>query len=610
MAPPLRSTATDSLLVVVLGDEPNGNPALDQALAARGCRILRPRLDTLPWKTRELCPDLFILDLALYGAGGPSSHYLRRLAGDAPILIIANDPALEFDFPDAFDFLLRPIDPARLQEDIDFLLASKNACPPVSLQQNDPKPFCTYLHDQSGLHFDERNGKLLEQGLLRRMRALGLADYPSYFAYLTRHRDDRQELKRLLSVLTIGETFFFRYTAHFDALAEMVLPEIIERNRSSRRLHLWSAGCSSGEEPYSLAILILERFPELADWDVSILATDINKRSLQQGRNAVYCGRSLRHVPKPLLAKWFTPLDNNCYRPLPQVQSLVRFNYLNLQSDDYPQPGNGTTGCDVILCRNVLIYFRLATVREVVERLSRALNPDGYFFMGHAETLLNISDAFRRHQYKGSFLYQLASSPPPQTKPTFSFVKTIEPPPPPEIEVVTTPIENPQEKNESIIITQPKENNRTVYCDCVNLPPIVPGIDELITQGFLLAGVGDYDEALRLCSAALQLNDLRPEIYLLQGLIYEQHQETALAIDRYRKALLLDLGFVMAHYQLGQLLERCGQTGDAQRQLRNVIRLLRRVPPDAIVPFSGELHAAFLLERCERELGKHSDHRG
>lgn len=615
--------------VVVLDDAHGLGPMIDNILSGMGCRVYRPTLNGLPWKARELKPNLIILDLSLYGAGSPSSHYLRRLAGDAPVIVVSADATLEFDYPDAFDFLLKPLDIVRLRENIAYLRDNRrrsDAEPFPPLNAADFALFQEFLHTHSGLHFDERNSKLLEQGVFRRMRAVAAPDYAAYYAYLLARLESHHELKRLLSVLTVGETYFFRYATHFDALAELILPELIERNRRTRMLRFWSAGCSTGEEPYSLAMLLLDRFPQLAGWDVSILATDINKRSLAQARTALYGGRTLRHVEPALLERWFAPEGDGRYRVDKRVRSMVKFAYLNLQTGRYPIPDNGTAGQDVIFCRNVMIYFKLATVRAVVEGFRRALKPGGYFFLGHAETLLNISDAFRRRQYKGGFLYYL----PEVGGGDLAWPRSVGPllPPSPPVTVKhqttlsefveTQPTTFPPDKRDDAVSIKDiplllsgaeqafqRENYRTAYQKYDMILNVEPHhVGALLGRGFILAGEGAYDEALALCDRVLQLDDLCAEAYFLRGLIHDHHDEIAAAVDAYRKALLLDISFVMPHYHLGQLFRRTGRDVDAGRQLRNVVRLLEKTPADRIVPYSGGLSAGALLERCNIRPGR------
>ncbi|MEJ2200668.1 MAG: CheR family methyltransferase, partial [Desulfuromonadaceae bacterium] len=198
----------------------------------------------------------------------------------------------------------------------------------------------------------------------------------------------------------------------FEALQHVVIPELIKHNRSRRVLRIWSAGCSTGEEPYSLAMLLLEKFPELVDWEVHILATDINYQALRQAREGVYGERSLRSTEADYRERYFIPVGDR-FVMAPEVRNLVQFSHLNLQTGLYPSGYNGTSDVDLLFCRNVMIYFRQETNRKIIERFSRCLRPDGFLFLGQAETLQNLSTQFSSVHCQGGFYYRLLSAPLP-----------------------------------------------------------------------------------------------------------------------------------------------------------------------------------------------------
>ena len=198
-----------------------------------------------------------------------------------------------------------------------------------ALTQEQLAPFKSHLLEHSGLHFNQNNQRILERALLRRVQALQIDSLSTYFKYLAAPSENYDELNKLIGLLTVGETSFFRYRSHREALLYYVIPGLIEKNRHSQRLRFWSAGCSTGEEPYSLAILLLEHFPELVGWDIQIQATDINKRALRHAREGVYGERSLRMMKQPLCRKYFSRTENH-FQVSRQARNMVRFDYLNL----------------------------------------------------------------------------------------------------------------------------------------------------------------------------------------------------------------------------------------------------------------------------------------
>lgn len=235
----------------------------------------------------------------------------------------------------------------------------------------------------------ERRGFLAAQ-VHGRLKALGLRSPYQYFRLLT-HRPGRDgELHRLLELLTIHETSFFRNAAQFDLLRRRVLPEILERKarEGETALRIWSAGCSTGQEPYSVAMEVLALDPAARGIAARIYASDISLAALEVARRGVYPQGKVQGVPAHHLARHFERAGGD-YRVRDAVRCLVVFDYHNLKHD------NGLTGLDVIFCRNVMIYFDAPDQRRLAEKLARALRPGGYLFLGHAESLHGLSRAFR-----------------------------------------------------------------------------------------------------------------------------------------------------------------------------------------------------------------------
>lgn len=632
--PPKRNDA--DFLVVILDSDRELCEQITQVLHDCGCRVqCLPLAEKTAQAVRELAPDLLILDISLPDRRG--LEMVRRLENQRqtrkiPIIVTSAQAELEYELLEVFDFLAKPLSLRRLMEDVRLLQGGSHVHAASSFTVLGGKELATFqdfLHHQSGLHFDVRNHKILERGLSHRMRALGIVDYQDYFTYLTTYQESRQELKKLLGLLTIGETYFFRYYAHFEALIERVLPELIERNRSSRRLRLWSAGCSTGEEPYSLAMLLLEHFPEVAGWDVAILATDINKRALARAREGHYSGRALRLTPPVYVAHYFRQAAGGFVLDA-RVRNMVHFNYLNLQTGLFPAPENGTCEHDLIFCRNVMIYFRLATTRVLVERFSRCLRPHGYFFMGHAETMANISDQFLRLQHKGGFFYrrkdlatddgcgrmavvERVSEKIVARRPLLSLPENnAEAVQIPDITVETTGVaEVPptplviEELLREAELAFAQENYKTAsqkYAMVLELNP--RHALALVGQGFIFANQEEYPAALACCVEALRADDLCAGAYFLRGLIFDLQGELDAAISEYRKSLLLEAGLVMAHYNLSRIFRRQGRHEDARRELNNTRRMLEKIPGEMQIPYSGGLSRAVFLEVCREDMNR------
>ncbi len=242
------------------------------------------------------------------------------------------------------------------------------------------------INQQCGINLCKGKEQLVKSRLIKRLRALGLRDFTEYLNFLEKDISGA-ELIFMIDALTTNKTDFFREMQHFEFIRREILP-----STGSYKLRFWSAGCSSGEEPYSLAIILHEEIKRIEHRDVKILATDISTKMLKVAREAVYPYEVLREIPEQLLRKYFTRVQNGAidsYRIIEPMRSMVRLARLNL-IDPWPMRGL----FDVIFCRNVMIYFDAATRGTLVRRFFEKLKPGGYLFVGHSENLTALSHKF------------------------------------------------------------------------------------------------------------------------------------------------------------------------------------------------------------------------
>jgi chemotaxis protein methyltransferase CheR len=240
---------------------------------------------------------------------------------------------------------------------------------------------------RTGHFYYEDKDDLLWERVGRRLRALGL---PGIGAYLDRLQDPARgeaEWAALEAEITIGETFFFRYAEQFAALRDTILPDILARNAATRRLRIWSAGCANGSEPYSLAILLRQMLGDaVADWRITLLGTDLNEVALESARGAIFSPWALRSMPAEDKARDFLPMPGGRgWQLKPQHRSMVRFQRQNLLDLLSPEAALEMTEFDLVLCRNVLIYFHPEVVLQLVRALAARLVPGGWLLLGHAE---------------------------------------------------------------------------------------------------------------------------------------------------------------------------------------------------------------------------------
>ncbi|HYS42672.1 MAG TPA: CheR family methyltransferase [Geobacteraceae bacterium] len=574
-----------------------------------------------------LNPDLIVLEVSRPDIG--ALEIVQRLQRAAetrqiPIIVISDYPELEYELLDIFDFMVKPVDVDRLREDLKILVEGrKKRDRPLLIEpytSNDHLLFYDYLITHSGLHFERRNLKILERGLAARMAALRIGSYREYFDYLSRHNQDRHELQKLLTFLTVGETYFFRYHAHFDALRKFLATELADKGK---RIRLWSAGCSTGEEPYTLAMTVMEALPDWRERDIRILATDINNRSLKQAGEGVYTAWSMRVIEKRYLDRYFDKIGKS-YIIRDEVKSLVDFSHLNLQTDQYPAPDGEFRDLDAIFCRNVMIYFSLPTTRQIVEKIADTLVPGGLLFLGHAETLFQISSRFERHSHGGGFYYRekkgrsallsQKAAPVPAPAPArekkgvtplpVSVPKRAVPAPAPAS--VKPPreqdVEGLYKKAQTLFEEEKFQEAAELLGDVVRQQPDHTGA--LVLQGFVMANSGRFQEAITLCQKALAVNDLLPEAYFLEGLVLDMTDRLDEAVEAYRKTILLWMEFVMSHYFLGRLYFRLGRETDGARELRNTLKILEKGEKERVIPFSGGLSREVLLQQVRDELAK------
>lgn len=269
-----------------------------------------------------------------------------------------------------------------------------------------------FIHEKSGIFFAENKQYLLKNRLEKRMATLGIKTYRDYF-YHIKYDNSLKEFNQLLNIVTTNETSFFRNEPQLKSFSDEVLPQFIkEKTGSVKPLRIWSAGCSTGEEPYTLAMMVTERLGSLSGWNVEIYANDISENVLQKARKGEYSGLTLRNVKPNVLERFFTREDNDVYRVKPEIKSLVRFSQINLND---PRQLARYSNVDVIYCRNVMIYFSDEVKRQIVRGFYNSLRPGGYFYIGHSETLHGISKAFKLVYLKNALVYRKegASSPPP-----------------------------------------------------------------------------------------------------------------------------------------------------------------------------------------------------
>lgn len=260
---------------------------------------------------------------------------------------------------------------------------------------------CIYTH--CGIYFNLDSKYIIEKRLSHRLDDLNFSSFYDYYHYIKYNRNKEQELTDIMSVITTNETYFFRESYQLKAFTEEIIPELITRKtaRGDRSLRIWSAGCSTGEEPYTIAMLMND-IQELKDWHIEIIGTDISQKVLQQARRAVYYKPSFRATDEKDLQRFFVHEDDG-YKVNSSLRELVTFYHLNLF--DTPQLTMLGT-FDLIFCRNVIIYFDIEARKRVIASFHSALCNGGFLLLGHSESLMNITTSFALRHFKNDMVYQ------------------------------------------------------------------------------------------------------------------------------------------------------------------------------------------------------------
>jgi chemotaxis protein methyltransferase CheR len=471
----------------------------------------------------------------------------------------------------------------------------------LPLSPDDFALFQELLIDSCGLHFEEERNQSLHLALWERLQQRGYDSYRKYYNLLKFHPEGRLEVRELLDLITVGETYFFRNKAQFNMLMRSVLPEMIKRKSSARdkSIRIWSAGCSRGDEPYSIAIAIMEVLPPDEEWTISILGTDINRKGLACAREATYGEKDIAHLPKEYLGKYFK-VEACTYLLKSEVSRLVRFHYHNLVKDPFVH--EWMQKVDLLFCRNVTIYFDHQTTRRVIENLYNCLAPEGYLFLGHTETLWQVTDKFERVEFPQTFVYKkrLSLAPEGAVRP-FMAVPEIK------IEDLTRSIAPMPPSGSTSGERSPWsfEVEGLTSIRSSSDHPIGPEKNDRLTslsRATLLANDAKYEEAAEILAQVIKADNLSVEAYYLLGVLLYKSGNLLEAETQFRKVIYVNPDSILAYFNLGNIYFYQKKFREAAREFRNAILLSERRPKDEQIKFCEDLTVEFLSRACRNNL--------
>ncbi len=284
------------------------------------------------------------------------------------------------------------------------------AAPPVpappGLDPADYQLFCTFLRERTGLSFTEAKRYFVDRRLAERMAAVGAGSARDYLNLL-RYQASGEELQHLVNLMTVNETYFFREKYQLDCLVNSALDEVVRGRRPGDRVRIWSAGCATGEEPYSIAIMLLEHWSRVDEYEIELYASDIDSKVLAHARAGIYEERALQFLPPALVAKYFTAIGPGRWRIMEALRESVDFSLVNIVD---PAQVARFRSIDVIFCRNLLIYFDDLGRREAAAMFYEALAPCGFVCLGHSESMSRMSSLFVPRRFPDAILYQKPQS--------------------------------------------------------------------------------------------------------------------------------------------------------------------------------------------------------
>jgi chemotaxis protein methyltransferase CheR len=486
-----------------------------------------------------------------------------------------------------------------------------------------------------GLNFDDSKRDFLEDVLRRRIDAGGHGNPQTYFRGLEANAGAK-EFAKLAEELTVNETFFYRNIDHFRALIETALPERIRLKAGERRLRLLSAGCASGEEAYTMAMVLRDHFPELSSWNVEIRAVDVNAAVLATAAEGLFSPWSLRSTEPAARERHFRP-ESGKFRIAESIRSKVSFERRNLSEANRDLFHSGA-GFDIIFCRNVIMYFLPEVAADLIARMSAALSPGGYLFLGHAETLRGLSHDFHLRHTHGTFYYQRMEGPGSPAHETggadAGLAPASETPAAIPLDAQGTWVELIQRASERIAGLADRSGaspghpaavrahapapawNRALAMDLLRgerfaealevlrqLPPESAGdADALLLRAVLLTNMGERTEGEAVCRRLLAADELNAGAHYLMALCREHAGDAAAAEEHDRTAIYLDAAFAMPWLHLGLAAKRSGRWDEARLDLEQALSLLAKEDAARVLLFGGGFGRETLAQLCRGEL--------
>ena len=479
--------------------------------------------------------------------------------------------------------------------------------------------------EKLGLDFPSNKRNDLKRGILNAAADLGFqAKSPEYIAWLEGGEFTAAQLEVFAMHLTVGETYFFREDSSLQIFREIILPSLIEKRKHfTRSLRIWSAGCCSGEEAYTIAIILKEMIPDIANWSITILGTDLNPKFLKKASLGRYTTWSFRETPEVMKKHYFTPVGKE-FEIIPEIRKMVRFSLLNLVDDVYPDVKTNTTDMDVIFCRNVLMYFTPEQIKTCGKRFYKSLTSEGWFITSAVELSDDLFPQFHKVNAFQTVVYQksaknaeavnlnFATAFEPPSWQQNSDVPTESPAAPeilpfffvPEEPQVDAIIQEPATTFSGSALHEPpatKEKAKQVfeagqYDQCIQLILEMPDHERSLPDNMHLlirscANTGKLHDSRKHAETLIDQDKLNADHYHLYAMVLMEMDDVENAAASLKKAIYLSPGHLMANYMLGNIEQRQGRQPQARKLFRQVAKMLDHMEDDELVPGSEGMTA-------------------
>jgi chemotaxis protein methyltransferase CheR len=437
-----------------------------------------------------------------------------------------------------------------------------------------------------GLDFPDDRKDIVSRGLAGAAKELGFKNMKEFITWCLTTELKTDQIEILASYLTISETYFWREPKVFDALSLKILPELIEmKTESAKTITIWCAGCSTGEEAYSIAIALYRTIPDIKDWQINIIATDINTKALSKAKKGVFGSWSFRNSPLWLRNRYMKQLDNQEWEIDSDIKELVTFSNFNLIQENYDNSVFKNKKIDIIFCRNVLMYFTAEWATKVSQNLFNSLSDDGWLAVSSCELSSDLFPQYVPANFPGAVLYH-------KSKGKFS-------------DNLIQPIEYKKQGFLSSLFSLVPEIKKqehpvsNAYAQPDPVPqPRLKTHEEILHEKKSairsLADDGHLEEALLACDVAIADNKLEPGLYYLKASILQEQGKSHEAIKSLKKAIYIDPNYIMGHFTLGNLFFRQGVIISAKRHFINALELLNTISGDEIPSESEGLSAKYI----------------